>query len=147
MAISIRKIKEQSKQLPPLRYGDDELNVMYYPNAFTPELEEEQERVQSGMSAGNMLINMCIPLIADWDLEDEAPWLEDDPDNPGVKRHKKDAEGKLMYKLEIVPINDTGMKKVPMRVLTDIIKAISEDVTPGEGKKANSDGSFSRKDA
>ena len=147
MAISIRKIKEQSKQLPPLQYGDDELNVMYYPNAFTPELEEEQERVQSGMSAGNMLINMCIPLIADWDLEDEVPVMEDDPDNPGRQRQATGKDGEPLTRLEVVPISELGMKKVPMRVLTDIIKAIGEDVTPGEGKKANSDGSFSRKAA
>lgn len=147
MALTIGQIKSESRQLKPLLYAGEELNVAYYPNSFTPEMEEEQERVQSGMSAGNMLINMCVPLIADWDLMDEVPVLENDPSEGGVTKQKIGLDGKPMTTLIKVPIDENGLRRVPMRVLTDIVKAIGDDLTPGETKSSNSEGTFSRKGA
>lgn len=68
MAIRNKQIKSVVKTLPPLVYGDDELHVSYYVNAYTPRAEQ---LVDEEGSAGMVLLNMCLPLIAEWDLEDE----------------------------------------------------------------------------
>ena len=125
-------------------FGDGTLNIKYYQNAFTPEMEEEQERVRSGQSAGQMLKTMLIPLIAEWDITYEAPVMIDDPDNEGKKIQARDKNGNLLFTEEVIPIDNAGLNMVPIRVLTEIVKKISEDVTPGEEQNTNSEGTFSR---
>lgn len=138
MPISLKVIKGKTRSIKPLVYDGEELNVEFYPNIFTPEMEEEQEKVRSGQSAGQMIKTMLIPLISSWDIMDVYPKL----DANGIPMVEKD--GTPITELRTVPLTEEGIGSIPMRILMDIVKAVGNDVTPGEEPSTNSEGTFSR---
>lgn len=185
MAVKLSKVRQQVKTLDPLKYGDEELHVSYFVNAYTPRLEEEADQPSDG--AGKTLIRMIIPLIAQWDLMCEYPVFqynkkdEVEPDwapatEPGKRLFVVNGEGgrigewdpekfedehadgerkRFRYELEgvfrngeqlteekVVPVTMQGLLDVPLNVMTDIIKAVGEALSPGEAKSSNSESSF-----
>ena len=112
------------------------LNLKYRPNAYTPRLEEESARAQSTGKAGDMLKAMLIPLIASWDMTHEVAQV-DAEGKPVTK------DGKQAIKLEVLPITMDSFDDVPLSVLSKILGAVAEDITPSKQSQPSLEGSFS----
>lgn len=102
-----------------VKMGDDEEKVdfAYKPNAYTPRLEKARQTIVEGNLVGDILISMLVEVL-DWvDITDDA----------GVR----------------IPITEDGLSIVPLRVLSDLMTAINNDMNPGKPKNDDSGGSFS----
>lgn len=66
MAVKTKHIRTQKYTLPPIKYGNDDLNVSFYKNKYTP-------RLQAAASIGNetpsdTMMTILLPILAEWDL-------------------------------------------------------------------------------
>lgn len=78
----VSKLRDETRSVA-VKVEDETLTVEYRPNAYTPKLEQEAAQV-SGDQAGPVLLTMLVPVIAGWDLVDDA-W-RDDPHRRGEPR-------------------------------------------------------------
>lgn len=97
-------------------YRGEKLKVDYYPDRFTPAMEREararQDNEETASFGAMQIVDMLLPLLADWDL-----YLEGD-----VK----------------VPLTPDGMSNIPINLLLEILRQVTEDMRPGEEKSEHS---------
>lgn len=96
---------------------EQEVDFGYYPNGFTPKLEEEMQKNKDKELAGELLIGMLCPLLAYIDIE---------TDDKGTK----------------IEITSTGLSVLPINILNDIMTKINEELNPGKAPSDESAGSF-----
>ena len=114
MSVSLESLNEETREVAvPLGEGQS-IALSYYPNAYTPELEEKASAAQSGQFAGKMLIAMLAPVIDGWDLTSQGSPLS---------------------------CNEETLKSIPMRVLTLMLQAIGDDLNPQKASASASVGS------
>lgn len=114
MGISLNALNRETRTVT-VPVGDGlNLELSYYPNAYTPELEEKAAQAQSGQFAGRMLIAMLAPVIASWNLEDNGSPL---------------------------PVSEDTLRMLPMRLLTQMLQEIGEDLNPQKASASASVGS------
>lgn len=132
----LHRIKKEVKDLKPITIGSETLNVGYYPNEFTPELEEANNRAQSDPTAGGVLKRMLVPLLAHWDLTDEYPVMVE-ADGKTVPATDP-ASGEAIVEERPVPITEEGLHNVPLKVLGMVLELIAEDLNPGKEQSTSS---------
>lgn len=105
------------------------LNVFYNAALYTPEYEQKMRKagkVKEGDEEdedtnSEALSNMVIDLVTEWDLEEDDSTQE----NP-----------------KIIPLKVQRLNKIPIVVLSRIIRAITDDLFPNPSRSTPS-GSFS----
>lgn len=84
--------------------------------------------------------------IGEWDAELVKPEPDGNSGDLAYYIHKFTqvyTDGQPRYEARTVPISEQGLLDVPLNVLTDIIKAVGEALSPGEVKNSSSGGSLS----
>ncbi len=87
-----------------LPVGDDVLTVTYRPSGITPETEERLAKLGQDQRLGASMIALLTETLTGWDLVDD--------------------KGKPL------PITEAQLRKLPMRLLGDLVRAMTEDMRP-----------------
>jgi hypothetical protein len=141
VAFRLNRIILQSKP-GKIEYPDGSvLNFRYRPMAYTPNHEDLVELANEEGKSGSTLKAMLVPLIEGWDVVNEVQKVEI-VDGEKVKVVDP-VTGEPVFEYIPVPIDDEGLGQVPLRVLGDIMRKITEDMTPGEASDTSSEGSLS----
>lgn len=135
MAFNISEIDVDTKECE-LSYGDNVLHFKYRMSAYTPNHEDAVEEAVKANKVGTTLKAMLLPLLSSWDVVEDVPRVNKNG-APILK------DGAPVIDSVPVPLTAEGLSRVPIRVLSDINRAIMDDVTPGEASSTSSEGSFS----
>lgn len=92
--------------------GDDVLTVTYRPSGITPETEERLAKLGQDQRLGASMIALLSETLAGWDLVDD--------------------KGKTL------PITEAQLRKLPMRFLGDLVRAMTEDMRPNSSSGGES---------
>jgi len=84
--------------------GEETLNVTYQPSWLTPETEEKLHKLGESGRAGQSLVSFLLPCLVSWDL------LDDDG--------------------QPLPLADKTLRKLPIKLLSQIVQAVGEDMRP-----------------
>ena len=98
----VSKLRDETRSVA-VKVEDETLTVEYRPNAYTPKLEQEAAQV-SGDQAGPVLLTMLVPVIAGWDLVDDAGAM--------------------------IPIDEANLAELPVSLLVTVLKAVGDDMNP-----------------
>lgn len=128
-------------------------------------MERMNAKVAADPSAGVIMKSLILPLLAEWDLEDEFRQINQrvmyDKDGVAIDRQNRDDlgwddrlgqlvpcreeefdnEAETVFK--VVPLTELGLDRVPVQTMLDIHALINEDTTPGKRKSPASGNSFS----
>lgn len=115
MAIKLSDLKKDIRAVE-IPVGGEMLRVEYHPNAYTPELEEKAQAAMKDSRSHDLFYAMLPPVLHSWDLEQ-------DDGTP-------------------LPIDVSGVKQVPIVILTSIMMAITDDLMPKKPSGTDSGGSF-----
>ena len=107
------------------------LNFEFYPNKYTPELEEQVAIAGKQEGGGPILKKWLSSVVKSWDVVDEIEVTD-------KKTGKPTGEKKLVP----IPCDAEGMNYIPLAVLGLILDTVVESVRPGEKTDSVSKSSF-----
>ena len=103
--------------------GEDTLHVVYAPNAYTPELEEMYQQILIKRLPANAMAWLLSKVLKAWDLVEE-----DEHGEPML-----DAESKAV----LVTTDLERLKALPTELITNVVSAITEDISVGKDERKN----------
>lgn len=103
--------------------GENCLNVNYSPSAYTPELEETYYKILMNRLPASAMAHLLSKVLVSWDLAEET----EDGDL------LIDDEGKPV----IVSIELERLKGLPTELISEIVAAITEDVSVNKEERKN----------
>lgn len=136
MGVNVRKTQAMVKPLN-VSFEGDTIHVKYRPHAYTPDFEERSRIVDDEATAGMVLGTMLVALVAEWDVTDSIPVMDDE----GNQRLHPDT-GEPLFDEEVVPLTVAALRTVPLTIQTTVLDAISTEMRPGKSNAPNSVGSF-----
>lgn len=153
--MNISNVKKRTEVLT-ITANDETAIVKVYPDEQTPAFEDERRRMifDNDVTGSQLLAYTIGTLVADWDLiitvseeerkEHRAQYeievaADAISDNPrGVGKYKE-----LPATRKLDPKNPADVALIPLSILNEITKGVSELNRPGEPKEETSSGSFS----
>jgi hypothetical protein len=130
MTIRIDELINQQAEVD-VQYKGHAAKVTYRPDAYTPAMERAaRARQEDSDWTTGVVLDMLEPLLADWDLS----------------TNKVDADGKVVLDQDNKPVEvkleptRENMERVPVNLLLEILRQVTEDMRPGEAKGETSRG-------
>jgi hypothetical protein len=96
--------------------GTQKLDFAYKPNAYTPEHERRSQEARDSGVNSMVLVTLLVPTLE---------WV-DVVDDDGVR----------------MPVDEDHLAMLPVKVLSELIGKINEEMDPGKSKNSASRGSF-----
>lgn len=140
--MNISKVKKRTEVLTITASGETAV-VKVYPDEQTPAFEDERRRMifDNDVTGSQLLAYTIGTLVADWDLVITVETAEDFAEIGNTLPMKKKPSEPITRKLD--PKNPDDVALIPLSILNEITKGVSELNRPGEQKEETSNGSFS----
>ncbi len=87
-----------------LAVGEESLTVSYRPGGITPETEDRLEAFAQNQKVGASMIALLLDTLTGWDITDD--------------------KGKTL------PVTEAQLRKLPLALLGQLVRAITEDMRP-----------------
>lgn len=104
----------QDKRTITVPVGDQVVTIAYRPGGITPETEERLEALGREQRIGASLIALLKDTLVSWDITDD--------------------KGKPL------PVTEASLRQLPLRLLGDLVRAITEDMRPNASSAGTSVG-------
>jgi len=94
----------QDTRTVTMAVGEDVVTLTYRPSGITPETEDRLEAFVKEQKVGQSMIALLLDTLVSWDITDD--------------------KGKTL------PINDAQLRKLPLALLGQMVRTITEDMRP-----------------